>query len=175
VQHGKRTHRKNIEKALELWVEGFTHDEIAAELGCSEQTVRAWKKRHRWEERLPEIQLNITAKNNQRIADEILADEADDLKTIVNLKLHAKENIGRQVNGKIEMLSPRDIQTLASALDTMSRRKRIIRKGYDIVTDEQIEKTKTSTDYSDDSVLTDVENIVKRAREKSGNLEDGSA
>jgi len=131
---GKRPTRETIEKAFWLWINGYTYAEIAAEVGVSrEHTVRAWRDKYRWEERAPEVRRNLDAKNNQRLADQILADEADDLKTIISLREHAKANIGKQIDGKTEMLTPKNIQTLASALDTMSRRKRIIRQGHDTV------------------------------------------
>ena len=131
---GKRPTRETVERAFWLWISGYTYREIAVEVGVSkEHTIMGWKNRYAWEERGAEVRQSLNTRNNQRLADQILADEADDLKTIINLREHAKANIGKQVNGKTEMLTPKNIQTLASALDTMSRRKRIIRQGHDTI------------------------------------------
>ena len=131
---GKRPTRETIERAFWLWLNGYSLTEVAQEVGVSkERTIAAWRDRYGWEERSVKVRRHLDDKKNQRIADQILADEADDLKTIINLREHAKANIGKQINGKTEMLTPKNIQTLASALDTMSRRKRIIRQGHDTI------------------------------------------
>jgi len=59
-----------------------------------------WKKKDGWEERSIEVCKNLDTKNNQRLADEILEDEAEDLKLLdefekvlkAQKKLHTRDS-----------------------------------------------------------------------------------
>ena len=122
------------EKAHWLWLRGYTYVQIAVDLSLPRwKTVYEWCKRYKWEETAVGFREAIGAEVAKKQIEQIAEDEAGDLAIIDGLQRHIKANIMRHVDNKPDILPPKSLQALASSLDTLIRRKRIIRQGHDTI------------------------------------------
>lgn len=69
--------RERIEQAKKDYLAGMTYKDIAAKYDVSTGTVRAWKSRHNWDDKLATQHIKNVATKTQRVADEMVDDLAN--------------------------------------------------------------------------------------------------